>query len=524
MNTANLLNINISNSSASSGKASVSKPEVDKNQGYSADSNINTIDEQQVSGFENALKDSMQSKQNGQNPDGDAQQTEDQELNQSLPKNGKQLPITSESVSTLENLASQEVKDNSLITDDNHPALKLSGTSESDKSTPESIVTEHDLNKQTVNITPELSTGTTSVTDVNNGSSTAENESSDTHNVEGNQLTDTTIGSGENKYAPVETVDTHIHSGINVNNVESKNNENTTIEQLNFIEQAQNTNVSVGVNSSAMKGVFQNISTETNGYQKIAGQSIEQNTSESLSVLQSSDSKGSSLFNGSMQDQAGKQQNFSQNLNTPINSNWMGATDNNQLLSENQTKTLNTENLVVSEKVDISNFSKTVSETVNKAVPNTENLVRQSEFSVKTPVASKGWNDEFNNHISYVAKNGGGNAKIKLNPLHLGPVEASIKIASEGVTVQITANQVTTRDALDLGITRLKEMLQEQGFSQVDVNVSDQGLSKGNRESTTTAANTANHSTEGDLDGADEEIHESTSAKSTINGVVDYYA
>jgi len=73
-----------------------------------------------------------------------------------------------------------------------------------------------------------------------------------------------------------------------------------------------------------------------------------------------------------------------------------------------------------------------------------------------------------------MANNGIQKAKIRLNPAHLGPVEAMVKLSGEAIVVNISSQHLMTKDAMENAMPRLKEMLNENGFSQVDVNVSHQ--------------------------------------------------
>ncbi|MCK5662992.1 MAG: flagellar hook-length control protein FliK, partial [Thiotrichaceae bacterium] len=102
---------------------------------------------------------------------------------------------------------------------------------------------------------------------------------------------------------------------------------------------------------------------------------------------------------------------------------------------------------------------------------NAQNL---TSMEVKTSVGNTGWNQGFSNQITMMVKNGIQQAKIKLNPAHLGPVSATVNLTAEAVVVNLSALQLNTKDAMENAIPRLKEMLNENGFSQVDVNVSQQ--------------------------------------------------
>ena len=97
-----------------------------------------------------------------------------------------------------------------------------------------------------------------------------------------------------------------------------------------------------------------------------------------------------------------------------------------------------------------------------------------NSMEVKTMFGKAGWNQSFSNQIVMMAKNGLQQAKIRLNPMHLGPVEAMVKISGDTAVVNLASLHLTTKEAMDAAIPRLKEMLNENGFSQVDVNVSHQ--------------------------------------------------
>ncbi len=97
-----------------------------------------------------------------------------------------------------------------------------------------------------------------------------------------------------------------------------------------------------------------------------------------------------------------------------------------------------------------------------------------ASMEVKTTVGTSAWNQGFSNQITMMAKNGIQQARITLNPAHLGPIEAMVKITGEAAVVNLSSLQLTTKDAMENAVPRLKEMLNENGFSQVDVNVSHQ--------------------------------------------------
>ncbi len=182
-------------------------------------------------------------------------------------------------------------------------------------------------------------------------------------------------------------------------------------------------------------------------------------------------------------------------------------------------------------------FDQTKITQINNNIQNNSSIVETnrsaqirniSEFMIKTPVMDKQWASEFNNHIVYMSKSGGGNAIIKLNPAHLGPVEASIRVVNEVATIHISATHISTREVMDIAIPRLKDMLQEQGFSQVNVDISDKSLahnfspdSDKSNDETLSANSHFTDEQEGDFPDDDSVT---VLGKSELNRVVDYFA
>lgn len=65
-------------------------------------------------------------------------------------------------------------------------------------------------------------------------------------------------------------------------------------------------------------------------------------------------------------------------------------------------------------------------------------------------------------------------ATIRLDPPDLGKLDIRITTTNEQVQVQVVTHQPVVRDLLEQHAHRLREMLEQQGFAKVDVNVSDQ--------------------------------------------------
>ncbi|TQV65372.1 MAG: hypothetical protein FNT29_00595 [Halothiobacillaceae bacterium] len=66
-------------------------------------------------------------------------------------------------------------------------------------------------------------------------------------------------------------------------------------------------------------------------------------------------------------------------------------------------------------------------------------------------------------------------ARIELNPVDLGPMEIHLQLRGNEATVHFGAAHALTREAIEAAIPRLRDLLAEQGFTQVNVNVGQQG-------------------------------------------------
>jgi len=203
-----------------------------------------------------------------------------------------------------------------------------------------------------------------------------------------------------------------------------------------------------------------------------------------------------------------------------------------------KTEQLNTQVLLTDNKLPAGQISaqssvqSTLLDRVNTSLTNPLSQTTSS-MEVKTAVGKAGWNQNFSNQIVMMVNNGVQQAKIKLNPMSLGPVEAMVKLSGETAVVNLTSLHLTTKDAMENAIPRLKEMLNENGFSQVDVNVSHQD-NKEQQEAALDAKTGSNNEHGNSTMPGDEQLSDETLDSETgtqVSGldeqglnIVDYYA
>lgn len=94
--------------------------------------------------------------------------------------------------------------------------------------------------------------------------------------------------------------------------------------------------------------------------------------------------------------------------------------------------------------------------------------------SFATAFGEAAWGEELTRHVSLLVAQRSGSAQIQLDPPDLGSLMVRINITGEQASINFVSPHLQVRDALELNMDRLQSMLGEQGFSQVDVDVSDQ--------------------------------------------------
>ncbi|WP_084005108.1 flagellar hook-length control protein FliK [Gilvimarinus polysaccharolyticus] len=85
-----------------------------------------------------------------------------------------------------------------------------------------------------------------------------------------------------------------------------------------------------------------------------------------------------------------------------------------------------------------------------------------------------GWGDAVGQKVLWMAKQNITSADLRLDPPDLGKIHVRVTIQNDQAHVSFASAQPVVREALDQHSARLREMLAEQGMTQVDVDVSDQ--------------------------------------------------
>lgn len=92
-------------------------------------------------------------------------------------------------------------------------------------------------------------------------------------------------------------------------------------------------------------------------------------------------------------------------------------------------------------------------------------------MNLATPVASPAWPDALGDRVTWLVQQDLGQAHLKLNPPHLGPVEVRVQVNGDQAAITFTAHNQQAREALEGASQRLRDLLGSQGFVNVQVDI-----------------------------------------------------
>jgi len=139
--------------------------------------------------------------------------------------------------------------------------------------------------------------------------------------------------------------------------------------------------------------------------------------------------------------------------------------------------------------------------------------------AVNVPMDQSGWGQALGERLMLLANQGTQQARIQLNPRELGPLEVNITVKDDKATINFTAQHAVTREALEAELPRLRMMMQENGFEELDVQVGrEEGRSLADGEQ-------GDDDEQNQAGGSDEQQLEGTEqATAQPRGLVDHYA
>lgn len=95
------------------------------------------------------------------------------------------------------------------------------------------------------------------------------------------------------------------------------------------------------------------------------------------------------------------------------------------------------------------------------------------------PMQQGGWSEAVVDRVMWLSSQNLKSAEIQLDPAELGRLEVRISMNQDVAQVTFATANPNVRDALESQMHRLRELFSQQGMNQLDVNVSDQSLARG---------------------------------------------
>ncbi|WP_336355178.1 flagellar hook-length control protein FliK [Pseudomonas granadensis] len=180
----------------------------------------------------------------------------------------------------------------------------------------------------------------------------------------------------------------------------------------------------------------------------------------------------------------------------------------------------------------VDDFANRLAALTQAATPKTANAL-----PVNQPIAmhQSGWTEEVVNRVMYLSSANLKAADIQLQPAELGRLDIRVNMVPDQQTqVTFMSAHPSVREALDSQMHRLRDMFNQQGMGQVDVNVADQNRGWQGQQGQEQAQQGQSGRTSaagGRLDAVDEELPPASVAEvaaqttSVIgSSAVDYYA
>lgn len=140
--------------------------------------------------------------------------------------------------------------------------------------------------------------------------------------------------------------------------------------------------------------------------------------------------------------------------------------------------------------------------------------------SISYPLRHPQWAQSVGKRIVFMANQQMQQAQISLNPEKLGPIQLRLQLdRDQMMTVSMTAQHGTTREALEAAIPRLKEMLESAGIAFDEVKVEDEALFEQSGQQSN-----PEQSKHGQATNAEDGLETEVSAKINTENMIDFYA
>ena len=144
-------------------------------------------------------------------------------------------------------------------------------------------------------------------------------------------------------------------------------------------------------------------------------------------------------------------------------------------------------------------------------------------MSMARGAAASEWGDGLSERVNWMINQKQNSATIRLDPPMLGKLDVQVRIADDATTITIQTQHAQTRDLIETASLRLRDALQENGFQNVNVDVSQRQDQQQSRSRTAGEEQPGLHD---EFDGESESAmqHESQTRFFTGEGLLDTFA
>lgn len=95
---------------------------------------------------------------------------------------------------------------------------------------------------------------------------------------------------------------------------------------------------------------------------------------------------------------------------------------------------------------------------------------------IDTPLQSAAWGDALSDRVLFMTNQKISSAEIRLNPAELGPITITVAVDGKAADVTFHAQHAAARDAIELAMPRLRELLSENGLQLGNASVAERGV------------------------------------------------
>ena len=122
----------------------------------------------------------------------------------------------------------------------------------------------------------------------------------------------------------------------------------------------------------------------------------------------------------------------------------------------------------------VDDFANRLASLTQAATPKTANAVAPAPLHQPLAMNQGGWTEGLVNRVMYLSSQILKSADIQLEPKELGRLDIKVNMAADATQITFASGHAGVRDALEGQVHRLRELFNQQGLAQPDVNVADQ--------------------------------------------------